>query len=338
MVSGTKNVKKPKIFNDFYELGTVPIFKGKKRKNVSELMAVLAIQGPSTTYDLARFVLRWGLTAGQASAISPRDVEKLSLEYKRLLTGRQAYKSGRKKLGKFYPGIIKNGYAKQVGTKLGEKKHVDMYFLTLRGSFLVLGYELADSELKSVIKNASRNSLYFAYVNSVLVKTSIKFVKEVFIEPIKEVIKKGRIFLNEDISFYFSVIAETTSNALGHKMEDIFKKYFSQESDNLQPFLLQSGVEDLLDETRYVEKPKEDWADVLIENYYPDSHAEEFYRFNSDELSGARLVYQVMRAIHFTYYNVLVSRVPPKPRKKLLRSKRWKEHKKIRKYRAWNKP
>lgn len=326
MVLGTKNAKNPPIWDTFYKSGSVPIFKHKKRKNVIELIASIGINGPSTTYEIAKFILSKGLSKSQAALIRGDELDKLAGYYNRLLTKRTT-------VDKNYPGLVPNGWIQQVWKKSGAKgKDVDVYFTSLKGSLLLLGFNLKDSELTTVIKIAACNSLFFAYINSILDKTSIKFVRKIFIKPFQEVIERAQVFQDHDIRFYFSNISERTAHALTQMMNLILKKYFAQDSENkISIYLKQSGIETLIDNTYYTDEPNEDWIDVMIETFYSNPDQEEFYRTNCDEFIDSQLLYMVMRAIHFTYHENLGLPVPRNPRKKLLRSKSWKEHQKFKK-------
>ena len=197
-----------------------------------------------------------------------------------------------------------------------------------------MGYRFSISDLKKAIKNAARISLYFSYIKAVLDKTSYGFARRIFINPLIIVIKRGRIFLDDDIAFYFSNIAERTSHALSKEMANAFALFYRTDIE-LPIVLKKIGIEDLLDETRYTANSKEDWIDSLIEEHYHKDKQEEFYRSNTDELYESRLVYSLMRAIHFTYFENLEIRPPSHPRKKIPRSKRWGKHQKLKYSTKW---
>lgn len=57
-------------------------------------------------------------------------------------------------------------------------KLIHHYFLTLKGFFLVVGYELNQSELKSMIENASKISLFFCFIKTVMDNSSVDFVTD----------------------------------------------------------------------------------------------------------------------------------------------------------------
>lgn len=322
------------LWSTIYEPKTVPILTGKKRQHVIDIIGALAICGPSTTYEIAQFVLSKNFSAGESKERT-RETPKLASEYLRLLERRLAYQHAGKKLDKYYPGLIQHGFVKKVGTKTSQRGNpVGIYFLTLKGSFLAMGYRFSISDLKKAIKNAARISLYFSYIEAVLDKTSYGFAKRIFINPLIIVIKRSRIFLDDDIAFYFSNIAERTSHALSKEFATAFALFYQTDIE-LSTVLKKIGIEDLLDETRYTINSKEDWIDSLIEEYYHKDKQEEFYRSNTDELYESRLVYSLMRAIHFTYYENLEIRPPSYSRKKIPRSKRWKEHQKLKYSTKW---
>ena len=298
----------------------VPIYKGGKRKNIINLMGGLALRSPSTTTEIARFILSHSLSPGQTSEISYHRVNVLAGEYNGLITHR-------KEKDKIYNGLVPNGFLCKVDERIkGRYRKNPIYFFTHKGALLVVGHKFNVTELQEVIKNLSSNTLFFAFVNSILEKTSISFVKNFFIEPIHEVYEKTKLFLDDDLEFYFVNIAGRIGKVIYQKLHFLSAKMLRGEKLLEREQIFVNFVEIMMDNNSYVERPKEDWADVMIEKYYRGKNDEGFYREFSNEFSDPKLLYQVMRGIHFAYYDAYDMPTPRKSSKKIRRSKRWREH------------
>ncbi|MCA2004139.1 MAG: hypothetical protein LDL06_05195, partial [Candidatus Nitrosotenuis sp.] len=154
--------------------------KGKGQKRAFELIASLAVQGPSTTSEVAAFVLNTNYYRYHSERQNT-----LRDEYNRIIQDRFEKKTGRRKIGKTFPGLIKNNYVLKTGEKIVvERSKTRLYFLTLKGCFFALGFQFNDDELKDFLRNASRNHLFFAYLDRIANDTSVDCVKKLFIAPI----------------------------------------------------------------------------------------------------------------------------------------------------------
>src|SRR5437879_1228713 len=92
--------------------------------------------------------------------------------------------------GKVYQGLKSKGLVfnlKEDKSQGPNKK----YFLTLKGCLLTMGYDFSDGEFEQFITNASRISLFFAYIHTTLRKTSVSFVKQIFFDPVRKLLKKN---------------------------------------------------------------------------------------------------------------------------------------------------
>ncbi len=329
------------ILNSFYPHSKVPAFEGKKRKHVMEIIFTLAMVGPSTTHEIAENALSINPKFKAFHKIPYENIRKLGGIYYKLINGRQEKKKGRQRKTKKYDGLISEGYLIQSGTKINNKgKKIPIYFLTLRGCFVALGFDIPNFD--NFLENNSKNHLFFAYIKNIRALTSLSFVREIFLKPIINDIRKGRIsYKDEEISYYFNQIAESISNNLGLKFTRKLQKFFDQtEHVKYKKFPGINEYEKLIDNTFYYERPKSDWLDSLIEKYYKDSNDEEFYRIYCDDKLEHHLVYRVMRNIHHTYFYVLGVKVIPRgPTKRLHRSKFWKQNRKYKKkFYPWKNP
>lgn len=195
------------------------ILQGKKVKNSIDIMAANSINGPCTTRELAKFVLL--KTPGHSKKISNKEARVKEQMFYKLLTGRFRKKTGRKK-GDRYSGLISKDYIKKVGTKINDKgKNTNLYFLTLKGCFFVLGNNFSDDELRKFIQNAAKYHLFFSFLENLLQgQTSLTFVKQIFIKPVQDLGKKSILIFDGNIpfSFYFEIIAKTSGREIYKKM------------------------------------------------------------------------------------------------------------------------
>jgi len=376
MVSGTKLTEKIDIWNTIYPKNSVDVYKGKKQGNILNLLGGISILGESKTSNIAKFVLSYGKTEGYASELKYRDYHFLQDEYSRLFSNRLVYSSGGKKIidtvtekPKRYSNPIDYGYVNIVGKPKNTKGvPTPKYFLTLKGFFLIVGYDLTHSELKSMIHNASEISMFFCFIKTILDNTSIYFVTDIFIKPMQKVLSRSNIFQGGDLDFYFSNFADSVSLALSEKMktisearkQKILKKpdsYFSkkitheymqlhptrifsdlvsikkrdelQDIDDLLIHFKKEGIESMMDNVFYSDKPPEDWYDSLFDHFYPAKKPPLFLlKFGHD--SERNLLYKVMQSVSLAYsyfdYGIL-----PYKENKLPRSKAWKRNQKYKK-------
>lgn len=387
MVSSVKSVIKSDNWTTIYPPNFIDIFKGGKQENNLNLLGALAINGNSKTSDIANFlftkkfhkvseddsVFPWDTSDMTLNEIRKTFLEKRTNRFNLLLTGRQKLSHSGKKIldddGNFkrYPNPVDLGYVVVTGSPKNDKgKFIPQYFLTLKGFLLIVGYELELSELKSVIENASKISKFFGFIKYVMNVTSVSFVNDIFIIPIRKVLLRSDMFEGGNMDFYFSNFADMISISLSTKMKLIDKKnkekimntpisYFSKkitpdyrkqypfattedlisfkmrdEEDNYIPFFKKEGIESLMDNVFYYEDKKEDWYESLTEHFYIRSELESSFLDLGYE-NESNLIDKVMQSINFIYHSLQGQPIPKTPRKKLLRSKSWKRHQKYKK-------
>ena len=293
-------------------------------------------------------------------------------DLKRLLTGRLKYFHGGTKKSnevKRYLNPMDLEYVVITDTPENSKgKLIPQYFLTLKGFFLLSGYDLVYHELKLVIENASKISLFFCFIKKIMNETSISFVNEIFIKPIQKVLLHSDIFQGGDVDFYFSNFADEISDALSKKIkaidekmrQDIMNKpdsYFSKkitsefiqfhytksfselirikknlevvDRDDLLYQFREAGIESLMDNVFYSSTPKEDWYESLVDHFYPTEESKIlFLKFGYD--SEKYLMNKVMYSLSQTYAFFGYGFLPY-TEKKLPRSKAWKRNQKYKK-------
>lgn len=384
-----KSVIKSNIWTTIYPEKSIDIFKGKRRENIVDLLGTIAIIGNGTTTDIEKFIYsqRFTNSSKDTLVVFPPDSDEskethLRLGYheylrnifNRLLTGRLKYthieeKTKEEKEPKRYPNPIDLGYVIITGKPKNTKgKFIPKYFLTLKGFFLVAGYEFNQSELSSVIENASKVSVFFCFIKTVMDKSSLDFVNEIFIKPLRHVLIRSDIFQGHDMEFYFSNFADAISRSLSEKMKTIDKirqkniddkpvSYFynkitddyrklypnrdtkdlirfkiddeKSDTDDLISHFRKERIESLMDNVFYSTIKKEDWYESITEHFYTYPEPKSsFLDFGYD--NERYLVDKVMQNIQFTYYSLLGISVPKK-RHRLPRSKSWKRHQKFKK-------
>ena len=307
-------VEEPILWNNKFPYGTVPIFVGKQRKHVMDLLSALELRGASTTSEIAKFALESHYSKNQIKELGKSFVQRRGQYYLNHLNGDVKKKIGKKIVGT-YDSLLKKSYVKIIDLS---KQNRGTYFPTLIGHLVSLGYVYNYNETQAFIKNASCNSLYFAFLYDIMNKISLDFVKELFLNPIKKMIKQNRIRFDDDFRLNFDIIASATSLRI---REIIQKSEFDIRSK----------------EPKVAEQEKAEWnllkqLDVLIQNtwfdfqdtklegkwvelYYTTEEQRWFYSQHSD-LSDRNLIYKVMREIHVNYYGSYEQKIPIKYQQK----------------------
>lgn len=356
-------MKNLNLIEKFDANGFVDIFKGNKKKNIQNFIGILAIHGANDMVKIAKLTTVYGKPQSYFDELEFRDYSQVLSYYNRLFSGRLKYTHGGKKIPdkegnpKRYENPIKLEYVFKTNSK--NVKNVK-YVLTLKGIFLALGYNLGFDELKKVIENASKVSLFFCFIKTVMNATSIDFVYEIFIIPIRKVLLKSDIFQNGEMDFYFSNFADMISYSLlkmmrkinedrinqisnqpdsitKQKINKLRKEYPDTSNENLSEIEFnerlsdtddliyrykEKGIETLIDNVFFSFDLKEDWYRSLLEHFYTKEELKSQLQ-NFQHMPEQYLIYKVMREIHFTYYSEMIGLLPNYSRLKLKRSKQW---------------
>ena len=294
-----------------FPYGTVPIFVGKKSKIAMDLIASLELCGHATTTEIAQYAIQSKYSNSQIAQMGKNFLRRREHYFWNHIYGYVKKKHTKK--GLTYHGLLKEEYVTIVGT---QKRNVFVYAPTLKGHLLSFGYKFNDIELEKFIKNASKNSLYFAYLNNIMEKTSLDFIKEIFLFPIKYMIKYQRIRFDDDYRLNFDLIASATAirieRAIGLSWNEIYNyiPVLGRASRKSDPILLKQ-IDVLIQNTWFNLHADSKWLDQLIELYYPTEERRVFYQRHSDP-SDKNLIFKVMREIHLAYYNGYKEEIPPK--------------------------
>jgi len=320
LYSGKLGVEEPIFWNNILPYQTIPIFQGKKRKMVIDLLACLELMGPATTTELAKFLITSHYSQGQIEEMRKDVIKQRAHHFWNHLLGFEKKKKGRKTVGK-YLGLINEEYVKIVGSKKSVKnKDVQIFFPTLKGHLVSLGYDFTDKELIQFIQNASKNSLYFAYLNDLCEKISLKFVKELFLNPIKKMIEQNRIRFDDDYRLNFDIITNTTAlkirRTIGKSWAEIHS-YYNPKQEHLvtADYDLLKEIDLMIKNTWFDLQADPKWVSQLAELYYPTEEQKIFYSQLCD-FSDGNLIYKVMREVHSNYYHSYEEKIPVKYKQK----------------------
>lgn len=328
MVSKKANKSKitPKfVWGTVYPYRTVDVFVGKKKKHTMDIIAGLAINGSSTTTELAKFVIyRDKEYLGSGVKLSEIPSQRGQSYYRRIVWAEHK-KTGGKELSEKNPTLLDLYYVRRVETIVNKKnKEIQRYALTLKGCLVALGFNFSDKELKSFIDNASRTHIFFAFLKNVTNNTSISFVRKLFVEPIKLRIRKKLFVFNKNdfVQIYSSNIA----NFISKKFYSIihFAVVKSVKKDiPLDEIKEMKNVNELMNKIIYNKKieyadfdPRytQEIRDELVSKYFPeDKDAEYFYRYSEHYEVG--LLCMVFRQLHYAYYGAGELGIPKKHRK-----------------------
>jgi len=309
------------FWKNYYPRHNVNHLKGKKTKHSLEILASLAIRGPSTTREMAKFTLKESMEYTHVILKGSNHASSLEGIYRKLIQGIPIQEN--KIQSKKYPGLVDHRFLVPTEKKINSKKIlVQTYFLSLKGCFFALAFQFTIEQLSMFIKNASLNHLYFAYLKKILDDTSIEFVKRIFILPVQSIIKNGMLYLGESISFSY-VLSEhqQTINDTVFQINDyqlISAKFRKSELENFKK---------ILEHTFYTQNPTSDWQSLIKEYFYSDDTSLEYFDDYSDGHFEFILLYRLMRSVHFGYYSGLTENIPNKTQR-ILRSKDWKQYKK----------
>jgi len=301
----------PILWNNIFPYYTVPKFVGKKRKHVMDLLSALELRGASTISEIASFVIESHYSEGQIEELGKYFVKRRGHYYWNHLYGFEN-KKAKKKIG-VHNGLLEKNYVKIIELP---KTRVGVYFPTLMGHLISLGYKYSDSETKEFIKNASTNSLYFAFLNDIMEKISLEFVKEIFLNPIKKMIRQSRIRFDDDYRLNFDIIASATALKI-RQIIDVFRyntDYYDLKTRKPLDEIYQKihkQLDTLIKNTWFNLQGDSKWQGQLIELYYATDKQRIFYSQHSD-FSDGHLIYKVMREIHVNYYGSHEVEIPKK--------------------------
>lgn len=277
-----------------------------------DLLAVLELNGVATTTEMAKFAIESYYSRGQIAERGNNFVKRRSNYFWNHLHGYVKYQNSKKKMGADKQSLLRQGYVKIINSP---KQNVHTYFPALLGHLVSLGYTFNEPDMYKFIKNASANSLYFAFLLDIIHKTSMEFFKELFWKPIKNMIKRRRIQFDDDYRLNFDLIASATALRMIQIIQRSWEEWSyppntSEETKQRDQTLLKQ-LDVLVKNTWFDLHADSKWVGRLVELYYPTEEQQTFYAKHSD-MSDAQLIYKVMREIHMNYYYHHRVKVPVK--------------------------
>lgn len=302
----------------------IPDLKGKNVKHSLEILASLALYGPGTTWDMAKFTHSKSTEYQHLELKGTNRVRTLDKTYRRRICV-NVVKNRSKKIRK-YPGLFDQRFLDKIERKHNSKNNLaQTYFLSLKGCFFALGFHFTDTQLSLFIKNASQYHLIFAYLNRIVEDTSIDLVKEWFVNPIKDLIRRGLLNIDE----YVSVISifESIQMEIAKIIQLRFDSVSSDDEYDAAMNYLKYIRHNIFKHTFYTERPTSDWLSFIIEYFYPTDIDNEFLEIQNKKIIEAILLYKIMRSVHFGFYSGILMDAPIQTQK-IPHSKKWKIFKK----------
>ena len=287
----------------------------KKWRHSSDLMAGIALLGPSTIWQVAKYVVT-------KSSVRGKDVRTRDGIYRNKINGESKKES---------LGLLAKHYLFDLGTFLNEKNlKPHKYYLTLKGCLFVFGFDFSDREFRDFVNHAARNYLFFAYIQSIMVKTSVRFVRKIFQKPIQALIKKNKIMLDDDFELNFVLIAEQIGESVYNNLFSMYDRYneiYSKVNhmDQMKGFDQYSREYiELIKNTWYDSIQKQDWIQNMKEHFYSNEDDYEYHLRYGDDRFDPKLTFKVMNRVHHGYHSVFDMGIPSKHVQKLkIRKKSW---------------
>ena len=90
---------------------------------------------------------------------------------------------------------------------------------------MVLGFNINDGHLRKFISKSAKHSLVFAYLHSIIQETGIGLTKKIFINPMRELIGKGMVPLDDGFKLSIPTISAHCGNIFQNFIEKNQKTY-----------------------------------------------------------------------------------------------------------------
>lgn len=317
-----KMINNLKVWENHFPSKTIFVNKGKKSRHSLQLIAVLALNGPSTTRDMAKFVIK-SSPKYTHSKLNNREISKVEQTFARLIEGRLEKITGRRKSRKFYPGLRKFDYVKIIEKGKNSKNNDAIkYSLSFRGFLFALGFNFKGKDLEKFLCNVRKNHLFFAYVENIAKDTTYNFARKIFLDPIYEIIKNEIMQIDKDPVFYFSIFAENIGRSLNNLSKDIIQNYNKKKGRELE-----QNAEIIKKWTYYDDRPTHDWHHSMLDVFYPNVKDWEFFDNHASVGMEVNLLYKIMQKVHLVYFGTGGGFIP-RTTQKIPYSTRWKEHQK----------
>ena len=247
----------------------VKFLYNKSRKISTEVITALSFLGNATATDISMFMLK------ERSGSQKMPTRSAIRELRGIIKNRFRKRSEKN------PGLVDQGFILETGIS-DTKNNPPIYALTFRGCFLVLGFNINDGHLRKFISKSAKHSLVFAYIHSVTQETSLGLTKKIFINPMRELIGKGMVPLDDD----FKLSVPTISAHCGN----IFQNFIEKNLNN-------KTVNDIgkIHELSLSEEP--DWYQEAIDRFFPEDDERKDYLQTYHDDDDMRLCFNLQRSI-----------------------------------------
>jgi len=240
----------------------------KSRILSTEIITAIAILGNATSKQISTFVLQDKSSTN--AQVKPSEIRKYGNSVNNRLRSRSK--------GKF--GLIDQGFVIASG-RSGTKNNPPIYALTFRGCFLALGFQMSDKHLRQFIKNSAKHGLFFSYLNIITKETSLAIAKKVFIDPIRKLIKKGMIQLDDDFKLSVHTIAGYCGNEFQKFIENNMNNKIISNIESIKELSLNQEI---------------DWYEEGVKTCFPDEDArKEYFTIYHDEKGEDDSLYYSLR-------------------------------------------
>ena len=268
------------LWQDMKPQKSVEFLHNKSRILSTEIITAIAILGNATSKEISTFVLHEKSRTN--TPVKPSKIRKYGNSVNNRLRTR----------AKGQLGLIEQRFVIESGLS-DTKNNPPIYALIFRGCFLALGFNISDKHLRQFIKNSARHSLFFSYLNSITKETSLAITKKVFINPIRELIKKGMIQLDDD----FKLSVHTMTGYCGSE----FQKFIEKNLNN-------KTIQDIENINKLSLDEESDWYQEAVDKCFPDENEKrEYFEIYHDEKEEDDLLYYSLRRSMISAYDAVIS-------------------------------
>tara|TARA_Y100000590_G_scaffold154082_1_gene177036 strand:+ start:4953 stop:5777 length:825 start_codon:yes stop_codon:yes gene_type:complete len=268
------------LWQDMKPQKSVEFLHNKSRILSTEIITAIAILGNATSKEISTFVLQEKSRTN--TPVKPSKIRKYGNSVNNRLRTRAK--------GKF--GLVEQRFVIESGLS-DTKNNPPIYALTFRGCFLALGFNMSGKHLRQFIKNSAKHSLFFSYLNAITKETSLAIAKKVFINPIRELIKKGMIQLDDD----FKLSIHTITGHCGREFQKFIEKNLNnktiQDIENINKLSLDEGS---------------DWYQEAVDKCFPsEDERKDYSEIYHDEKEEDDLLYYSLRRSMISAYEAVIS-------------------------------
>ena len=241
----------------------------KSRKISTEIITALALLGNATSREISIQILKE--RSGIQVMPSKSEIRNLMGIIKNRFRNRFENNLG----------LVDQGFILETGFS-DEKNIPPIYALTFKGCFLVLGFHMDDKDFREFIRKSSKHSLVFAYLHSIIQETGIGLTKKIFINPMRELIGKGMVPLDDGFKLSIPTISAHCGN--------IFQNFIEKNLNN-------KTVNDIgkIYELSRSEEP--DWYREAVDRFFPEDDERKDYLQTYQDDYDMKLCYNLERSI-----------------------------------------